>query len=85
MKNLIITFWSFFSSRFVQILLLFIAWNSWLEISNLGHSFTDSRINRIGDGHSTSGFNGGAIAMGLVASICIFGVVWLEIIRTKKA
>ena len=39
---------------------------------------------RLGDGRSTSGFNGGAIAMGLITCVCILGVVWLEINRSKK-
>jgi uncharacterized membrane protein YbhN (UPF0104 family) len=32
----------------------------------------------------TSGYNGGAMAMGLITCICIFGVVWLEINKKPK-
>jgi hypothetical protein len=31
----------------------------------------------------STGFNGGAISMGLIASMCIFGIIWIEISKQK--
>ena len=31
----------------------------------------------------STGFTGGAIAMGLIACMCIFGIVWIEINKQK--
>ena len=83
MKKHLLTFLSFFTSRFLQILLSVLAYYSWLEAINIGHMFTNG-YDKLGDVRSTSGFNGGAIAMGLITCVCILGVVVLEINRSKK-
>lgn len=31
----------------------------------------------------TSGYNGGALAMGLICCMCVFGIVWLEVNKTS--
>ena len=33
----------------------------------------------------STGFNGGALAMGLITCMCIFGIVWIEISRKSKS
>jgi len=37
----------------------------------------------VGEVDVTAGFDGGALAMGLITCMCIFGVVWLQINKTK--
>lgn len=32
----------------------------------------------------SSGYNGGALSMGLITCVCIFAVIWLEIHKMKK-
>jgi hypothetical protein len=32
----------------------------------------------------TSGYDGGALAMGLITCGCIIGIVWLEVIKIRK-
>tara|TARA_B100002019_G_C20810321_1_gene375595 strand:- start:203 stop:520 length:318 start_codon:yes stop_codon:yes gene_type:complete len=32
----------------------------------------------------STGFDGGALAMGLITCMCIFGIVWIEISRKSK-
>jgi hypothetical protein len=96
MKKTLGTLWSSFRYHFLQVILLFVAFFSWLEASILGERFeeiskTGNLINRGAPPYVqqdvavaiTSGFTGGAIAMGLITSVCIFGVVWLEINKSK--
>ena len=101
MKKIIFAFWSFFTSKFLQIILLIFAYISWLEAVSIG-SIVSSKIGKGGSYlkhlHEydaelgaqnvgvaiTSGYNGGAMAMGLITCICIFGVVWLEINKQSK-
>jgi hypothetical protein len=73
MKKLLLNFWNFCRSIFLQILLLALAFRSWEEAQRLG-----SKKSSI-----TSGYDGGAIAMGLIACICIYCIVWLQINKTK--
>ena len=101
MKKILSKFWEFCTSRFLQTLLLIVAFNSWEAVERIG---TRTR-QVIGQGEEytksskgfdtimstadvdvavTSGYNGGALAMGLITCVCILGVVWLEINRSKK-
>lgn len=89
MKKLLSKFWEFCTSRFLQILLLIIAFISWIAAERIGTE--SSRASGKGYGGKpgydvaiTSGHDGGAIAMGLITCVCILGVVWLEINRSKK-
>ena len=83
----------------MQILLLAVAFVSWCEAQKLGskESFESISGYRIDlryshgmhdilfdvDSSITSGYDGGAIAMGLIACICIYCIVWLQINKTK--
>ena len=102
MKKLLFTFWSFFTSIFLQMILLLFAFISWEEAGIIGREFHQtisqgeiyskiSSYESIGESASqnidvaiTSGFNGGALAMGLITCICVFGVVWLQINKQSK-
>jgi hypothetical protein len=100
MKKLLLNFWNFCRSIFLQILLLAVAFESWSEAQRLGskESFESISGYRIDKRYSsgkkdilfdvdssiTSGYDGGAIAMGLIACICIYCIVWLQINKTKQ-
>lgn len=75
----------------IQILFLGIALFSWIEVNEMGSRV--SEIGETGGSHShfadgaaaaiTSGFNGGALAMGLITVVCITCVTWLEVRKTN--
>ena len=96
MKKLILKFLKFCNSIFLQTLLLIAAYNSWEKAIELGSetysrggSFDKNWDNRRAsdyistDVDVTAGFEGGAIAMGLITCVCIFGIVWLQINKSK--
>ena len=98
MKKLLFKFWQFCKSRFLQIILLIIANDSWEQAIRFGNKtfkangIYDKNFSQVYDTTPmymgtdvavTAGFEGGAIAMGLVTCVCIFGVVWIEISKTK--
>ena len=96
MKKLILKFLKFCNSIFLQTLLLITAYNSWEKAIELGSEtyFADGSIDKnFGTGQRSSyiptdvdvaaGFDGGAIAMGLITCVCIFGIVWLQINKSK--
>lgn len=99
MKKLLLKFWRFLNSIFLELLLSFVGIVSWIQTETLGSKW----ISEIEDGFSykfasinnkeaiiggasvdiTSGFDGGALAMGLITCICIFGIVWIQINKSK--
>ena len=96
MKKILGTSWSSFRYHFLQLVLLVIAFFSWLEAKDIGRRVSESSKDGIAYNLSTdrytnadvavaitSGFNGGALAMGLITCACIFGVLWLEINKSK--
>tara|TARA_B100000787_G_scaffold13219_1_gene9607 strand:- start:474 stop:782 length:309 start_codon:yes stop_codon:yes gene_type:complete len=99
MKKLLFKFWQFCKSRFLQIILLIIAIDSWEQAirfgnktfkaigtfnKNFSQNYDDDPLYMGTDVAVTAGFEGGAIAMGLVTCVCIFGVVWIEISKNKS-
>lgn len=51
-----------------------------------GYEKEVNRLETFGTGvTSTSGFIGGSIAMGLICSVCIVMIVWLEINKKSKS
>lgn len=100
MKKLLLNFWRFINSIFLQLILSYVAFITWEEAIRIGEMedyiveqgkeyIKSGRFEKIVRSTSdvsvaiTSGYNGGAIAMGLVSCVCILGVVWLQINKTK--
>ena len=95
MKNSLLNFWQFCNSIFLQTLLLIFAYISWEKAIELGSETKESSgyffknfrqvtspLMRT-DNDVTAGFDGGALAMGLITSMCIFGIVWLQVNKSK--
>ena len=96
MKKLLLNFWRFINSIFFQLLLSVVAYNSWKMAIRLGSKtktaegvFDVNWDNGLNSDYIstnvdvTAGFDGGALAMGLITCMCVFGVVWLQINKTK--
>ena len=97
MKKLLLNFWRFLNSIFLQIILTVVGYNSWEMTIELGSEtyWENGYINKLmhyqngakeylaTDVDVTAGFDGGAIAMGLITCMCIFGIVWLKINKPK--
>mgnify|MGYP001055453808 FL=1 len=96
MKKLLLNFWRFLNSIFLQILLTVVGYNSWEMAIELGsetlvgegvfdENWDNYRVTKYitHDVDVTAGFDGGAIAMGLITCMCIFGIIWLQINKTK--
>ena len=90
MKKIFSSVLRFVQSYFLQALLSVIA----LGASDQAYRFGNRTYWNVGtykEGFSeiatdiavSTGFNGGAISMGLIASMCIFGIVWIEISKQK--
>ena len=81
-----------FKSIFLQLLLGIVAVASWINCHMIGnHSDVGIYLKRT-DGNNEivgtnidAGFNGGAIAMGLICSVSIIMIVWLEINKKSKS
>ena len=97
MKKLLLNFWRFLNSIFLQILLSVVGYNSWEMAIELGretygesgyfnklmHYQNGAQEYLATDVDVTAGFDGGSLAMGLITCVCIIGVVWLQINKTK--
>ena len=96
MKKLLLNFWRFLNSIFLQIILTVVGYNSWemaielgsetlLSNGSINTKFRDFKNPNFipTDTDVTAGFDGGAIAMGLITCMCIFGIVWLQINKPK--
>ena len=97
MKKVLLKFWSFITSNYLQSILGFIAFLSWYEAYDLGN--TTKRFSEVGRSLSsfggggepsqevavagTSGYDGGALAMGLITCACLISIVWLEVNKSK--
>lgn len=86
MKTIFKSFFKFLQSIFLQVILGFAALITFNECKQLGDRFEAGTYMKRGEGSyedvGTSieaGFNGGAFAMGIVCSVCIIMIVWLEI------
>ncbi len=79
-----------FKSIFLQLLLGIVALASWINCHLIGNNSeggtylksTDDDYETVGTSID-AGYNGGALAMGIICSVCIIMIVWLEI--NKKA
>lgn len=77
----------FLQSIFLQVILGIVGFNAFEQCQIIGHSFEVGTYEKGADYNTTetvgttitSGFNGGTIAMGIICSICIIMIVWLEI------
>ena len=96
MKKILGTSWSSFRYHILQLILLVIAFFSWLETKDIGRRVSESiedgitynpSTDRFTNGDVavaiTSGFNGGALAMGLITCACLMSIVWLEVNKSK--
>ena len=96
MKKLLLLFSAVIKSYFIQTLLAFVGYYSWLEAKIIGKEYESAMGNFLPE-HSrfkqiysatdvaiTSGFNGGAIAMGLICCTCIITIGLLEIKKFEK-
>ena len=68
MEKTLLKLWAFCKSRFLQIILGFIAYASWIKASEPVGGFGES---------TESGY------MGLITCACIFGIVYLEVNKSK--
>ena len=83
---------------FLQFILSIVAVISWIEASKMGNSVytevEDATTLKKLDGYEyivggaavdiSSGYNGGALAMGLISCVCIVMIVLIEINKTKQ-
>ncbi|MBP9847871.1 MAG: hypothetical protein KBC58_00375 [Flavobacterium sp.] len=80
-----------FKSIFLQLLLGIIAIASWINCHLMGnlseggtyYKSTEGDYETVGTSID-AGFNGGALAMGIICSVCIIMIVWLEINKPNK-
>ena len=80
-----------FKSIFLQLLLGIIAVASWINCHIIGNQSkggtytkrTEEDWETVGTSID-AGFNGGALAMGIICSVCIIMIVWLEINKQNR-
>lgn len=87
MKEILFKLWTSIKPVTLEIILGFIALLSWYEAYTIGN--TSNGYEYYGERASvstpiTSGYDGGALAMGLITCACIIGIVWLEVNRLKQ-
>ena len=88
----------FLKSIFLQFILLIVAFNCWEDALRLGNEETsrfgtykkevgteyNSKEEEFGTSAALStGYDGGAVAMGMICSVCIIMIVWLEIDKKR--
>lgn len=97
MKKLLLKFMGFLNSSFLQLLLSIVACLSWMQTEELagnllewtfedGFAYSGFGVMTRDGGpivQTSSGFDGGALAMGLITCMCIFGIVQLQINKNK--
>lgn len=96
---MILKLWIFITSRLLQFILAYIAFMCWEVANDLGQRsikliqkggtvYIESRSSKQMPEEIavavTSGYDGGALAMGLITCACIIGIVWLEVNRLKQ-
>jgi hypothetical protein len=89
MKNFIKKLWGFITT--LQFRLSIIALLSWFQVytigrrTSAGNTLTGSQEEFIYSATDiTSGYNGGALAMGFICCVCIVMIVWIEINKKTK-
>ena len=99
MKKKIVKFLRFLNSIFLEIILTVVGIFSWQQTNDIGNKWVSkvadgkhSVLKNLEDiktmvggasVHTSSGFDGGSLAMGLITCMCIYGIVWLQIKKTK--
>jgi hypothetical protein len=88
MKTFLKSIFKFIQSIFLQFILSLVAIISWVNCQELGNNSEVGTYEKelgntlefetVGTSVGT-GFNGGAISMGIICSVCIVMIVWLEI------
>ena len=85
-------------SYLLQIILAIVATLSWLESSSIGNRSASleedgvaikqiDELQQISGGAAvdiSTGFNGGTLSMGLICSVCIVMIVWIEISKAQR-
>jgi len=71
---------NFLKRRFLQMLLFLVAILSWNELLKWANGWMRNDIQR---NYIETAYEGGTISMGLITSICIFCIVWIEISHKK--
>lgn len=82
----------FLQSIFLQVILGIVAFASFEECRISGDRFEVGTYEKGADYNTsetvgttiTSGFNGGTVAMGIICSVCIIMIVWLEVNKQNK-
>lgn len=92
MKTIFKSFFNFLQSIFLQVVLGIVAFASFEECRMSGDRFEVGTYVKGADYNTTetvgttitSGFNGGTVAMGIICSVCIIMIVWLEVNKQNK-
>lgn len=78
-------------SNFLQILLAIVAVISWINSNEIGNRASDGTYYKnyreqeeLTGTSIDAGFNGGALAMGIICSVCIIMIVWLEVNKQNR-
>lgn len=100
MKTIFKSFFKFIQSIFLQVILGIVAIVAFNESISLGGMFSsevgtykkniienyEETVEVVGTSIAVdSGYNGGAFAMGIICSVCIIMIVWLEINKKPKS
>ncbi len=82
---------SYIKSISLQLILAFVAVISWLNCKKLGFNTASGEVFNYQTEEFEplptidAGYNGGAIAMGIICSVCILMIVWIEINKHSKS
>ena len=88
----------YIKSYLLQTLLALVATLSWLESSSIGNNRASvvedgvairqiDEFQQITGGAAvdiSTGFDGGALSMGLICSVCIVMIVWIEVLKVQR-
>jgi hypothetical protein len=85
-----------FKSIFLQLILSIVSIISWMTCYDLGnemYSEAGTYTKELADGSEvfvgtnialSAGYTGGAIAMGIICSVCIIMIVWIEVNKSNS-
>jgi hypothetical protein len=84
-------FFKFLKSIFLQFILAIVAVISWINSNEIGNRTEDGTYYKnyrhreeLTGTSIDAGFDGGALAMGIICSVCIIMIVWIEINKKSK-
>ena len=86
----------FIKPYLLQLILAVVACISWVQVNHFGNRVYSGKgifeypnhlrkKEVLTDVDVTSGFDGGALAMGLICCVCIIMIVWIEINKSTKS